>query len=298
MSFRHLSRSAAHNDTTALPSMIEVRPMTAADLSLGLRLSQEASWNQVPADWQRFLELQPDGCFVAEWDGLPVGTITTCIFGSVAWIAMVLVQASHRGRGIGTALLNHALEYLDGRGVVTVRLDATPLGQPVYERLGFVEQFRLARYEGVISKTREVSGVDVAVPEHWEALAALDRSVTSTDRRRFLLRLFAEHPQNVRYMRSGGRIAGFITARPGTRALMLGPCIGTPEAVGPLFADAGHRYAGQRVFVDVPLLNQAAITFVEGQGLTVQRHLTRMCRGVMVCERVESLWAGSGPEKG
>jgi hypothetical protein len=79
---------------------------------------------------------------------------------------------------------------------------------------------------------------------------------------------------------------------------MLGPCLGTPEAAGLLFADAGHRYAGQRMFVDVPLLNPAAITLVESQGLTVQRHLTRMCRGVTLCEQVESLWASSGPEKG
>jgi len=278
--------------------MIDVRPMTAADLPLGLGLSQEAGWNQIPADWQRFLDLQPDGCFVAQWDGLPVGTTTTCIFGSVAWIAMVLVKPSHRGRGIGTVLMEHALEYLDKRGVVTVRLDATPLGQPVYERLGFVEQFRLARYEGVIAEAREIPGVDAALPEHWEALAALDRTVTNTDRRQLLSRLFAEQPQNVRCVRSGGRITGFITARPGARALMLGPCIGTPEAASLLFADAGRMYADQRVFVDVPLVNRAATTLALAQGLTVQRRLTRMCLGVALCERVELMWAGSGPEKG
>jgi GNAT superfamily N-acetyltransferase len=272
--------------------------MTAADLPLGLCLSQEAGWNQIPADWQRFLDLLPGGCFVAQCDGLPVGTTTTCIFGSVAWIAMVLVKTSHRGRGIGTALMEHALEYLDKRGVVTVRLDATPLGQPVYERLGFVEQFQLARYEGVISEAREIPGVNVALPEHWEALAALDRTVTNTDRRQFLARLFAEQPQNVRCVHSGGRITGFITARPGAKALMVGPCMGTPEAASLLFADAGRMYAGQRFFVDVPLVNRAATTLVEAQGLTVQRRLTRMCRGVAMCERVESMWAGSGPEKG
>jgi len=278
--------------------MIHVRPMTAADLPLGFRLSQQAGWNQTPADWQRFRDLQPDGCFVAEWDGFPVGTTTTCIFGSVAWIAMVLVEASHRGRGIGTALLEHALEFLDQRGVGTVRLDATPLGQPVYERLGFVEQFRLARYEGVISQADQIAEVEVALPEHWEALFALDRTVTNTDRRQFLSRLFVEQPQKVHCVHSGGRITGFITGRPGPKAVMLGPCIGTPEAAGLLFADAGRMYSGQRVFADVPLVNQAATTFVEAQGLAVQRYLTRMRRGVAVCERVELLWAGSGPEKG
>ena len=136
------------------------------------------------------------------------------------------------------------------------------------------------------------------MPEEWEALVRLDRTVTNTDRRQFLLRYFAENPQNVCYVPGTGGVAGFITARPGANALMLGPCIGTPDAAHLLFADSGRRYAGQRIFVDVPLVNQAATMLVEAHGLTVQRRLTRMCRGAAICERVELMWAGSGPEKG
>jgi hypothetical protein len=57
--------------------MIRLRPLTAADLPLGLRLCGAAGWNQTEADWRRFLDLQPDGCFVAELDGTAVGTTTT-----------------------------------------------------------------------------------------------------------------------------------------------------------------------------------------------------------------------------
>src|SRR5438270_5748591 len=108
--------------------MIHVRLLSGADLRASLQLSRTAGWNQTEADWRRCLDLQPDGCFVAEWQGTPVGTTTTCVFGNVAWIAMVLVDANHRGKGIGKALMNHALEYLDSAGVASIRLDATPLG--------------------------------------------------------------------------------------------------------------------------------------------------------------------------
>ena len=50
---------------------------------------------------------------------------------------MVLVDESMRQHGIGTALVEQAVEVLDRRGAETVRLDATPLGKPLYERLGF-----------------------------------------------------------------------------------------------------------------------------------------------------------------
>jgi hypothetical protein len=57
-------------------------------------------------------------------------------------------------------------------------------------------------------------------------------------------------------------------------------------------------HAGQRGFIDVPLANRRAVEWAETQGLTVQRHLTRMCRGVAICEQIDFLWASSGPEKG
>src|SRR5262249_31790482 len=97
--------------------VIQVRLMTIADLPLGMRLKTQANWNQVEAGWRRFLALEPDGCFVAELDGVPVGTTTTCIFGDVAWIAAVLVDESLRGKGIGRALMEHALAFLDARGI-------------------------------------------------------------------------------------------------------------------------------------------------------------------------------------
>jgi GNAT superfamily N-acetyltransferase len=278
--------------------MIHIRSMAAADLSLGLRLCQQAGWNQTRSDWQRFLELQPDGCFVAEWNGLPAGTTTTCVFGPVAWIAMVLVDEAVRGRGIGTALLSHALTFLDRQGVATVRLDATPLGHPLYERLGFAEQFRLARYGGVLSPTTDDTDGEQALPRHWEALAALDKEVTATDRRRLLFRLFTEQPADVRCAFQGGRLAGFLAARPGRTAAQIGPCIAAPEAGLLLLTEACSRYAGERILVDIPVANERATRLAEAHGLSIERQLTRMCRGVPRGERLEWLWASSGPEKG
>jgi GNAT superfamily N-acetyltransferase len=278
--------------------MIRIRQMTAADLPLGLHLSRQAGWNQIEADWRRFLFLQPDGCFLAEWQGTPAATTVVIVFGSVAWVAMVLVEESVRGHGIGTALLSHALEFLDQRRVLSVRLDATPQGQPLYERLGFAEQFRLARYEGVLPLASDVVEVTEASAEQWEALAALDESVTGTNRRRLLLRFFAEQPGSVRCVQREHCLEGFLTARPGRRAFQLGPCLASPASGPLLLTDAWRRHAGQAVFLDIPVANEAATRWAEARGLAVQRHLTRMCRGVQRCERIEWLWASSGPEKG
>lgn len=277
--------------------MIRVRGMTFADLSLGLRLRQQAGWNQTAADWARFLSLQPDGCFVAEWDGIPAGTVTTCVFGPVAWVGMMLVEASRRGHGIGRALMTKALAFLDDRGVRSVRLDATPQGEPLYRSLGFVPQFRLGRWEGELRGGEGVSGVEVGRVQDWDSILRLDREATGTDRRKLLLELFHEYPRELRVVRSGGAVAGYLTARRGLRALYVGPCLATAEAGPLLLADAWQRHAGQEVILDIPA-NHAAATWVRQHGLREQRPLLRMCRGDLVVERLPQLWASSGPEKG
>lgn len=278
--------------------MISVRALGFADVEIGLRLKQENGWNQTVADWARFLALEPAGCFLAEEDGVPCGTVTTCVFGPVAWIGMMLVEKARRGRGIGRALMTHALEYVECKGVRTVRLDATPLGEPLYRQLGFVEQFALTRFEGEPTGDTAVGGVVAGVPEQFEAILALDRQVTNTDRRKLLALLLRERPEQVRVVERGGAVVGLATARKGARAWLIGPCVGT-SAAGPLLLhEAMNRLAGMPCYLDVPVPNEAATALVLARGLRAQRPLLRMCRGEPVREVLGQLWASSGPEKG
>jgi GNAT superfamily N-acetyltransferase len=278
--------------------MIRIRLMTAADIALGMRLKEQAGWNQTEADWQRCLDLEPSGCFVADYDGLSVGTTTTCIFGQVAWIAMVLVDSSMRGRGIGKALMEHALTFLDSAGVPSIRLDATPLGQPLYEKLGFARQFSLTRWEGTPPVGSAGNGVEQAPKERWGQIVDLDAAATGTNRRKQLERLFAERPDSVRIATRARAVRGYAAARYGSRAVQIGPCLAEPWAGPLLLGDACRHHAGKRVYLDVPVGNNAATACARGLGLTAQRQLTRMVRGPEVRENLDLLWASSGPEKG
>ncbi len=123
-----------------------------------------------------------------------------------------------------------------------------------------------------------IDGVHDAVPEQWDALAALDRAVAGVDRRALLYRLFAEEPAGVRVAQDDAAVRGFIAARTGSRAVQLGPCIAPPEVSPLLLVDAWGRYPGQRVYMDIPVDNPAATRLAEAQGLTVQRYLTRTAR--------------------
>lgn len=283
--------------------MVHIRLMTGGDVDLGMRLKSEAGWNQLEADWRRFLDMQPDGCFVAELDDVPVGTTVTCVFDTVAWIAMVLVDATVRSQGIGKALMQHALAFLDSRRIPTVRLDATALGQPLYEKLGFRVDYTLHRYDGVLALPPEEAGdrrVRGTNPEDVIPLyqvVELDRAVTGTNRDKLLRRL-CRPGAGVRWVEAGNELLGYMTVREGSSAVQLGPCIGNELAGTLLLAEAWERYLGSRVFIDIPMSNVPALQLAEAMGLKVQRPLVRMTRGDRVAEDVARLWASSGPELG
>jgi GNAT superfamily N-acetyltransferase len=279
--------------------MIRVRTMAPGDLALGMRLKDQAGWNQTEADWRRMIDLQPDGCFVAELDGQPVGTTTTCIFDSIGWIAMVLVEKSVRGRGIGRRLMEHALTYLDHRDVRTARLDATPLGRPVYEKLGFVAEYELARWEGTRARSESGENVSSANVEQLEAVVALDFQVTGANRRRLIERLRHERPEAIRVHAAAGTVTGYLATRPGSRAVQIGPAVALGAATGCALLDAGvESSAGQPVFLDIPVDNTPAMRWAESQDLHVQRMFTRMRRREAVHDQPTHIWASFGPEKG
>jgi predicted N-acetyltransferase YhbS len=285
-----------------------------------MHLKAQAGWNQTEADWLRFLQLSSHSCFIARCDGRDAGTVACFVFADVAWIAMVLVDEEFRGRGIGKALMHHALDHLDSRGVASVRLDATDLGRPLYERLGFAAQFQLTRYQGVPDDTATWCGLGAIVrsaePADLPAIWQLDAEATATDRKPLLDALMRQYPSCCRVACRRGRVVGYAMTRPGAQATQIGPVVALSHHMEPseiyglkddmssfcgsgnaLLQDALARSAGDRVYIDVPH-GHAAAALLADAGLTAQRTFTRMCRGRQVLETVPHLWASSGPEKG
>jgi GNAT superfamily N-acetyltransferase len=283
---------------TNRPLPLHIRQMKTRDLRLGLRLSRQAGWNQTLSDWRRFFALGPEGCFVAELRGRFVGTTMTFISGRVAWIAMVLVEKAARRKGIATALLKHALEYLDAHKVRTVRLDATREGRPVYERLGFVPEYEVVRFEGRPKSAPAVKTVRNATPRMLNGVIKFDRRMTGENREKMLRALFSEFPENTRVVTRLRKLRGFVTMRSGRNAVQIGPCTATAKAGPALLSDALNRCAEKVVLIDIPAVNVRAVQTVESRGLEVQRRFLRMYRGRRITHKVSTIWASSGPEKG
>ena len=129
---------------------VEIELLSESHLPEALRLTEQSQWNQTERDWRRLLQSSPKGCFGAFLDGRLIGTVTTVAYGTeLAWIGMMLVDPDYRRRGLGTRLMQTALEHLQRIGVNSIKLDATPSGRPLYESMGFRPEGLIERWEGM-----------------------------------------------------------------------------------------------------------------------------------------------------
>ena len=281
---------------------LHIRQLAADDVPAAWGLTVQAGWNQTPADWRRMLDMEPAGCFAAEVEGRLVGTTVCCIFGEVAWLALVLVDLAFRDRGIGRRLVQAGLKYADARGIPTVRLDATPLGRPVYERQGFHGQFELARWGGISAELPAIGAAQVdsfleSDSNEWPELIELDVQATKTAREKFLRRLFTESPPRVART-TEGRVAGYLTRRSGRMATQVGPAMGTLDVVQNLLIHELQQLQGQPVIIDLPVNQPELGEIAQRAGLTVQRNLLRMSRGTPLVEDFDLFQISSGGELG
>src|ERR1700712_208687 len=84
-----------------------------------------------------YLAAQPDGWFVIEEDGELVAVGGGLAYGPFCWIGLVGTHPRARGRGLATTISRHLVEWSRAKGCATVALDASDVGRPVYERIGF-----------------------------------------------------------------------------------------------------------------------------------------------------------------
>lgn len=85
--------------------------------------------------------------FVARLDGAPVGTAALILGGGAAGLYSIATLSAYRRQGIGAQLTLAALREARQRGYRIGVLEASTMGRPVYERLGFRQYATHHAYE-------------------------------------------------------------------------------------------------------------------------------------------------------
>jgi GNAT superfamily N-acetyltransferase len=279
--------------------MISLRSMNIADIRAGLSLCRHSGWNQVYEDWLFFLQVSPEGCFVAvDKDDNVTGTVTTITYEKrFAWIGMVLVDPSRRREGIGTALLMKAIDFLSD--IPCIKLDATPAGREVYLQNEFYDEFSLGRYlcNTNIPVNESTSGTHVISDGDMDFISDTDKQLFGADRTKLLASMRQRHPYLA--ITNENRTA-YCFGREGHLFYHIGPVVAQSlDDAKRVCLAALLGCAGRPVIMDITHHSAPWINWVRSIGFSEQRPFTRMFRGANYYKaEPASYFAVAGPEFG
>jgi len=218
---------------------------------------------------------------------ITVGCGAAVRFGEAGFINNMLVRQEWRGRGIGTTLFSALLDWLTDAATRCIQLDATPAGQPLYARFGFVPRWRALR--GTLERPPLPPLPDSAIappePHDWETIATLDARAFGAPRADFLRALSAAPGSRTLVFRAGGQIVGYGMARPGEIGPVIAVSAHVAERLGTALAAQGEP--GDRLIVG----NRAAATLWRRCGFAFVDGSTRMVRGPATADRPDTIFA-------
>jgi GNAT superfamily N-acetyltransferase len=271
--------------------------LDARHLNDALVLSEEAHWNQTPADWQMMMEAgdaigfqSSTGRIVASALALPYGS-------EFGWISMVLVSLDWRKKGLATKLLHACIDIQENGGRAPV-LDATPAGEHVYRPLGFVPHFGLTRWQhNDVGALKVVStGVVTPTPIEADRIFEIDAKIFGGERK-IVLQHLMDHSNAFSIMQQDGK--GYLLGRDGRVATQIGPIMAADAPTALSMLDAALSKLPGAVFIDACDHQVALTARLEHYGFTKQRPFLRMAKGGQESIGIPAkFFAIAGPELG
>jgi predicted N-acetyltransferase YhbS len=191
------------------------------------------------------------------------------LFKDTAWLSQIIVHPAYRRRGFGKAVTQELIGQIDQQQYKTILLDATSLGYPVYQKLGFETisehlHFSANETESTFEKSTYIIPVD---ERDREAIFQLDELATGERREKKLMEKLNE---------------AWIYSRNKNLEGMYFPSLGKGMIIAQQ-PDAGIELMKMRMNKNkssmLPAENKPAIDFLLSNGWTQTRMSRRMILG-------------------
>lgn len=272
--------------------------MSIEDFDFSIQLTDTMGWHLGEEDFEFVTELEPDGCFVLYDASKRIGIATTIGYDKIGWLGNVIVSERFRGRGAGTVLVKHCIDYLTSIGLETVGLYAYPERVPFYQRLGFESSSKF-----IILMGNGFSGPGKAYPEVSEdeipEVINLDGRCFGSKRSKLLKPLLLDSSNmSFRYL-DEGEIQGFVLTKIYGDTAEIGPLVckkGYTRSALDLIKCSLNSLQDIKVSICIPEQESEIYEVLTKLGFVEHFRVVRMLRGKQIDQ--DCIYAAESLERG
>jgi ribosomal protein S18 acetylase RimI-like enzyme len=260
---------------------ISIRPLSDPDLECADAILKSAFGGTSSRlfDLQMNRQIQPDGWFLALQQERPVGIVGATNYGAYAYVGMMGVHREAQRQGVGLALMQFLLGWLDRQQVPLTVLDASQAGQPMYEKLGFVPYDETLSFQhiGGFPSARPLAHVELLSVQELDALVEFDSDIFGANRSKVLQVLLEAFPKRAfMLLDKHDHITGYLCAQKSK----LGPWISRSLEDAELLLRAAMTLPFEEsISIVVPSINLEAIDLLGRYGFEKVRTNRHMGRG-------------------
>jgi ribosomal protein S18 acetylase RimI-like enzyme len=214
-----------------------------------------------------------------------VGIGSAIVHDHTGWLAHIIVDKDYRNQGIGTVITETLMNQL-GPLVRTMHLLATPLGEPVYHKLGFQKDTAYVFLRDGKTEVNLGQQIKAFEPKFKDSVLRLDNIVSGENRGR-LLEPHLEHAKII--VESGDVIGIFI------RELGEGLVMALTQEAGEALLAMKHS---DSAYASFPMENEVAAKFLVNHGFVEFRKAIRMYYGEKIHWQPDKLFGRIGGNLG
>ena len=248
--------------------------MDERELAMAVEWAAAEGWNPGIDDAKCFFAADPNGFFLGELEGRPVGCISAIAYDNAyGFLGLYIVAPDYRGRGFGLKLWRTAMAYLNERNV---GLDGVLAQQANYRKSGFTLAYRSIRYQGKGGGSEPRGLIDLStVP--FEEIARYDAKVFPAPRSNFLRRWIEQRKGAALGVLNDQHLTGYGVVRPCRQGFKIGPLFADDlETADTVFRGLASRVSDQPIFLDTPELNPAATVIARRYAMQAVFETARM----------------------
>lgn len=262
-----------------------IRKMNREEVEFAIEMAAAEGWNPGIHDGELFYEADPEGFFIAELEGKPVGCASAVAYDNdFGFLGLYVVKPEFQKKGIGMRLTEKCLEHMGDRNI---GLDGVVENEIKYQKImKFRSSYSNLRYEGrgggeipdgLVNDGLVNDGLVNISKIPFEKLLEYDRRMFPAPRSDFLKKWITQPDSYAFAALEAGDLKGYGVIRKCRVGCKIGPLFANDQGTAEkIFRALKASVPEELIYLDVPEPNKKAVEIAKKYNMNVMFRTIRM----------------------